>query len=117
MAGIVEEIIIFQVAVISGAVVRFFYQSLCCFRKIWKHKRWVIELEDLGFWIGTALYLFVQIYYTNNGVIRGYFILGIVVGAIIASRILKKIKKLHQKIYNMHFGKDIAKNVKKRYYN
>ena len=117
MTAIVGEMLGFLTAIISGMVVKLGYQTLCCVRDIWKHNYFLIGIEDLLFWIGTAMYLFVQIYHTNNGSVRWGFILGVVVGVWIASVILKKVKKTVEKIYNLHLVKNIAKNKEKRYYN
>ena len=116
MTGIIEEILGFLTAVLSGGIVRFWYQCLVCFRQIVKHKWLAIEIEDLLFWVITAIYLFVQIYYTSSGSIRWYFALGIVLGVCISTFLGKKIEKVLKKIYNLQLGENIAKSRKKRYY-
>lgn len=116
MPGIREEIISFLIAIISGSIIRLCYQCISCFRGIVKHKLLLIEIEDILFWIGTAVYLFVQIYYTSNGSIRWYFVLGVVFGVLLSTAFLRKMKKVLKKIYDFHLGKNIAKNGKKRYY-
>lgn len=104
-------------AVITGIIVRISYHCLTCFRGIVKHSLLVIGIEDILFWIGSAIYIFVQIYYTSSGIVRWYFVLGIVLGALISTFLLRKMKKMLKKIYDFHSGKNIAKNKKKRYYN
>jgi len=109
MTGIEKELIGFLSAVVSGAVVRLCYQCLTCLRGIVKHSLLLIEIEDALFWLGTALYVFVQIYYTSSGSIRWYFVLGIVFGAIAVSIFLRKMKKTFKKIYRLHAGKNVDK--------
>ena len=109
--------IAFFSAIVSGIVVRMSYHCIMCFRKIIKHKHFVIEVEDLLFWIVSAIYMFVQIYHTTNGRVRWYIVLGIVIGARISTIFLRKWKKMTKKIYDFHAGKNIAKRDKKRYYN
>ena len=116
MLGIREEILGFLTAVLSGGIVRIWYQCLTCFRYIFKHKQIAIEIEDLLYWIGTAFYLFVQIYHTSNGSIRWYFVLGIVLGVLISTIFCKKTEKSLKKIYNLQAREHIAKSPKKRYY-
>lgn len=116
MSGIRGEILGLLTAILSGAIVRLCYQCLICFRHIFKHKLIAIEIEDLLFWIGTAIYLFVQIYHTSDGSIRWYFVLGIVSGALISTVFCKKVKENLKKIYNLQTGENIAKSRKKRYY-
>lgn len=102
MQGIEKEIIVFAAALLSGASVRLTYRCLEIFREIVKHSLLVINIEDMVFWIGAAVYLFIQIYQTNSGSIRWHFILGVVVGAIFMSFFVKKAEKfwglfLHKK--------------------
>ncbi|MGN1266714.1 MAG: spore cortex biosynthesis protein YabQ [Dorea sp.] len=118
MITIQEELLIFVMAVIAGAVVRLFYRAITIFRKIFKHKLWVINLEDLVFWLVISVYLFVQIYHTSNGSIRWYFVLGVVVGVVGISAFIQKIEKALKKIYVSEKEKnreELAKKSKKRY--
>lgn len=120
MITIREELLIFIMAVIAGAVVRLSYRALTIFRKIFKHKLWVINLEDLVFWLVISVYLFVQIYHTSNGSIRWYFVLGVVVGVVGISAFIQKIEKALKKIYVSKKEKnceELAKKSKKRYDN
>ena len=116
MTGIREEVFSFLTAVLSGGIVRLLYQCLVCFRYIFKHKLIVIEIEDLLFWILSAVYLFVQIYHTSDGSIRGYFVLGIVLGVLIFTFFWRKIENKLKKIYELQMRENIAKSRKKRYY-
>lgn len=109
MPGLKEELMVFVMAVISGAIVRLAYRCIACFRNIIRHNLAAIGIEDLIFWIGSAIYIFVQIYHTSDGVIRWYFILGVVLGAIFASVFFGWMKKLHKKIYTRSH-KDFTKN-------
>ena len=93
MEGIEKEVIVFAVAVLAGASVRLTYRCLGCFREIIKHSLLVMGIEDLVFWTGAAIYLFIQIYQTNSGRIRWHFILGVVIGVFLMSAFLKKTKK------------------------
>ena len=99
MPGIREEFIVFVLAVLSGAIVRLVYKCISSFREIVRHSLAAIGAEDFLFWMGSALYLFVQIYHTSNGSIRWYFILGVVVGAVFTSFLFRRMKKIHKKIY------------------
>lgn len=110
MPGIREEIVVFVLAVISGGIVRLAYRCISCLRQIIKHRQVLIEIEDLFFWVGAAIYLFVQIYHTSDGSIRWYFILGVAFGAILMTFILNKIEKIFQKIYT-HKQKDFHKGL------
>ncbi len=100
MPEIEEELIIFLVSVVTGIMLRLIYQSISCFRQLIDHSRLAMGVEDMIFWLGAALYVFVQIYYTSDGSIRWYFILGLVSGAAFCTMIFIKIKKVNEK--NLH---------------
>ena len=109
MPEIRAEILVFLLAVIAGCVARLSYHCIVCFREIVRHSLLVMGIEDILYWMGAAIYFFVQIYHTSNGVIRWYFILGVVLGAIFASVFFGWMKKLHKKIYTRSH-KDFTKN-------
>lgn len=97
MPEIGEELIIFLVSVVTGIMLRLIYQSISCFRQLISHSRLAMGVEDMVFWLGAALYVFVQIYHTSDGSIRWYFILGLVFGAAFCTMILIKIEKMSKK--------------------
>lgn len=99
MAGIKSEVYIFLMSIMTGMIVRLMYRCISCFRQIIKHSLVVIEIEDLIYWLGTAIYIFVQIYHTSSGMIRWYSTLGLVLGAVIMTCFLKKCEKMYKKIY------------------
>ena len=92
MPGIEREVVVFAVALLSGASVRLAYKCLGCFREIIKHSLTLMGIEDIVYWICAALYLSIQIYQTNSGRIRWHFILGVVLGAVLMSLLVKKLK-------------------------
>ena len=109
MYGIEVEGLSFLEAVLTGMTVCSVYTCLRALRRIIRHTPAAIAAEDLFFWLGTALYMFVQIHHTTSGSIRWYFILGVVLGAIFASVFFGWMKKLHKKIYTRSH-KDFTKN-------
>lgn len=104
MPEIREEVLIFFQAILAGMIVRFTYRGLHCLREIVRHSLFMIEAEDILFWIATAFYLFVQIYHTSDGSIRWYFVLGIVLGAAVSSGFIWWIEKRAKK--NLHSEKE-----------
>lgn len=97
-SSIKAELAIVAVAVLTGTILRFSYAVLQCLRNIHKHPKWLIGAEDLCFWIVAAVYVFVQIYYTNHGMIRLDFVLGIVVGSLISEKMLLFFQNIRKKI-------------------
>ena len=105
-----EELIIFVLAIISGLIVRLVYRCISCFRQIVKHGYLAMGIEDVVFWVGVSVYLFVQIYHTSSGSIRWYFALGVVFGVFLMSLFLKKVEELFQKIYTRR-KKDLSETL------
>ena len=83
--GITKELFIFLSAILSGAIVRLVYRCISC-------------LRNVIHWVGTAIFLFVQIYYTSSGSVRWYFVLGIGLGASAMSVFLVAVRKWYRKI-------------------
>ena len=102
--GIGKELFIFLLAVLAGAIARLAYRCISCLREVVHHAHWVVELEDLVYWIGTAIFLFVQIYYTSNGSVRWYFILGVGIGVGIMSFLIVAVQKACRKIVGSASG-------------
>ncbi len=93
MPEIQGELIIFLVSVVTGIMLRLIYRSIGIFRQLVEHSLIFIGVEDLIFWVGAALYVFVQIYHTSDGSIRWYFILGLVFGTLFCEAVLRRLKK------------------------
>ena len=113
MPGIREEMIVFLVAAASGAIVRLAYQCIRCFRRIIEHKLLAVSVEDMIFWVCSAIYMFVQIYHTSDGSIRWYFILGVALGVILMWVFLDREEKLFKKIYGKE-QKDLRQGLDKK---
>lgn len=102
--GISEELYILLNAVWTGINICIVYESLSCFRKVVKHKDWVVSIQDFGFWIFTSVYMFARVFSCNNGKWRWYYFIGIVVGVwaihIIWGRIEKTCRKIRKTLKN-----------------
>ena len=96
--GIGKELFVFLLAILAGAIVRLAYRCISCLRNVVHHAHWVIELEDLVYWVGSAIFLFVQIYYTSSGSVRWYFILGVGIGVSGMSFLIVLVQRLCRKI-------------------
>ena len=117
MPGIEREGVVFLEALLSGMIVSMAYICIRKFRRVIKHNLAAITIEDLFFWLGTAIYLFVQIYHTSDGSIRWYFVLGVVLGAVSILVIDRVRKKMNKKLYvdrKVNSEKSIDKKKEKR---
>ena len=115
--GIGKELFIFLLAILAGAIVRLAYRCISCLRNVVHHAHWVIELEDLFYWIGSAIFLFVQIYYTSSGSVRWYFILGVGIGVSGMSFLIVLVQRLCRKIVGAtgeFFTETLEKGRKRR---
>ena len=68
-----------------GAGLLLCYDFLRIFRRLIRHKTWGIAAEDLLFWLCCALVMFGFMYRMNEGVIRGFLVLGTAVGMVLYS--------------------------------
>lgn len=91
--GIEKELSVFLQAALAGNFVCLVYDAIRVLRRIIKHNLFWVSLEDIVFWIGTGIYLFVQIYQTSNGTIRWYFVVGVFFGGIVTQFVVGKIAK------------------------
>ncbi|TCK87860.1 spore cortex biosynthesis protein YabQ [Natranaerovirga hydrolytica] len=71
---------VFLVAIGTGIVIGLFYDCIRIFRRIIKHSNFVINIEDMLFWIISSMILFITLFKQNNGIIRGYIIIGVIIG-------------------------------------
>ncbi|MCI8638808.1 MAG: hypothetical protein HFG41_06620 [Coprococcus sp.] len=98
MLGIQIEFAVFNHAILTGIFIVSVYLGLRVLRRLIGHALWVINLEDVLYWIFAAGYLFVQIYHTSDGMIRWYFVLGLVIGMLIMKFSAFLAKKIDKKI-------------------
>lgn len=79
--AILREIYILGTAVLSGALLFFCYDSLRIFRRVIPHDVFWISVEDLIYWLLVTIVVFVMLYQTDDGMIRGFSLGGIGLGA------------------------------------
>ena len=100
MLGIEKEMAVFLSACLTGIFVCLIYLSIRVIRRIVRHSLFMISLEDFVFWIGTGIYLFMEVFRTCSGSIRWYYVLGVVLGGVITIDLELKIKKYYEKERN-----------------
>lgn len=77
-----ETILFFQ-SLGLGVFLILCYDLLGALRKVICHSVAVSAAEDLVYWIGTGIVVFVCIYRENQGILRSFLVLGILLGAFI----------------------------------
>ena len=103
MIGLKVEGTAFLQAVLSGMIVCSGYICIRRLRRVIRHNLIVIAIEDAIFWLVSSVYLFVQIYYTSDGSIRWYFVLGVALGVVLVNCLVRKLEKIREK--NVRGGK------------
>lgn len=87
---IIVELQFFLISILWGALILASYDVLRIFRRVIKHNYFFIAIEDLLFWVITSVFIFAMIYNENNGIIRGFSIMGMALGMVIYHYLLSK---------------------------
>jgi spore cortex biosynthesis protein YabQ len=89
-----EEIIMqlqfFAISILWGGIILLIYDVLRIFRRLKKHGNIMIAAQDILFWIAASIFIFVMIYQVNNGIIRGFCVMGMAIGMVIYHFILSE---------------------------
>ena len=75
-----SEVLFFLYSVLTGSFFAFIYDHFRLLRRLIRHARFVVHLEDLIFWIICFFVSFFLLYYGNNGVLRFCACLGAAIG-------------------------------------
>lgn len=65
---------------LRGVIILVLYDGVRIFRRIVPHGVVAVALEDVLYWIGTALLIFQLLYRENDGAVRGYALFAVAVG-------------------------------------
>ncbi|NLP14027.1 MAG: spore cortex biosynthesis protein YabQ [Clostridium sp.] len=82
---------VFLSCVLGGMIIAFVYDIFRVRRKAIKSGNLIVYFEDFIYWIIVALVLFAVVYRSNEGEIRGYLILGVIIGIILYAFLLSRI--------------------------
>jgi len=80
--SVTNQAFIFLSSVIGGLIIGFVFDVFRIFRRVVKTANIVIGLQDILFWILVSIILFGLIFITNNGELRWYEFLGVILGVI-----------------------------------
>lgn len=78
-----HEVTVFLSAMGSGAIAGFIYDLFRLKRKALKTKAFIVGLEDVIFWVFTALLVFTTATISNQGEVRLYFIFAAFIGVVL----------------------------------
>ncbi len=81
--SITVELHFFLISILWGGILLLAYDILRILRRLIPHDGFFIALEDLFFWVLASLFVFAMIYRVNDGVIRGFSALGVILGGVL----------------------------------
>lgn len=84
------ELMFFLVSIKGGIILLLAYDVLRIIRRIIAHNRFFVAVEDVLFWIVTSIYIFGIMYQQNDGIIRGFSILGMGLGMVFYYHLFSK---------------------------
>lgn len=80
---IYDEAHLFFVCFVLGVVLALVYDGIRILRLLFCHGDWLVDVEDLLYWIFTAWMVFRTLFHYNQGVLRGYAFVGMFFGVVI----------------------------------
>ena len=80
--SIASQLYLLLIFIISGIAIGIFFDIFRILRKTFKTSDFVTYIEDVIFWILTGIFFLVVLFKFNNGEIRNYVILGVIIGII-----------------------------------
>ena len=116
-SGISRELQFFGLAVLRGVFILVLYDLLRIFRRVLPHGVWAIALEDVLYWIATALLIFQLLYRENDGAVRGYALLAVASGMVLYHQTFSNFLENSTRSANCHtfLQKEIEKTDKRAY--
>lgn len=91
VSGLEIELALFLRSLLLGAGLLAVYDGIRIFRRFFSHGMLWISLEDAVYWTAAAIFFFLQLCEVNNGIIRGYILLGMALGAWIYYCLLSRL--------------------------
>ncbi len=103
MSGyMIRELTLCVIAFWAGARLSLVYDCLRILRKLFPHKGWLVSLEDMLFWLGTAVFLCVLLFQENSGALRIYLAGCVILGA---AAWQKSLGPLFVRVFSFVLGK------------
>ncbi|MCI8852429.1 MAG: hypothetical protein HFI32_02860 [Lachnospiraceae bacterium] len=97
MAG---ELELFAQAFVWGMTMMLAYDGLSLLRLLFRHGTALLAVEDLCYWIVYSILLFRMMYVENDGMIRGFALLAVLLGTILYFQLKKAVISVEKKLQN-----------------
>lgn len=105
-----HQVYVFLVFIVNGIIIGLIFDTFRIARKSFKTPNFVTYIEDILFWIITGITIIYSIFVFNNGELRFYIFLGLMLGIILYLLLLSKhIIKISVSI--IVFTKNITRKV------
>lgn len=88
---IIKEADVLLISLVMGMGMLLVYDLLRIFRRLIPHGTIWVGVEDMLFWIASAIALFAMLYQENSGYIRGFAIGGVLVGMLFYNLLLSRL--------------------------
>lgn len=88
---IIKEADVLVISFLMGMTLLLVYDQIRIFRRLVPHGTIWVGIEDMLFWIASAVLLFAMLYKENSGYIRGFVIGGVVVGMLLYNLLLSRL--------------------------
>jgi len=89
--AITFELQFFLVSIFSGTLILLVYDGFRIVRRLIKHNEVFLAIEDLIFWVAASVFIFAMMYQENNGIIRGFSVMGMTIGMVLYHYILSEL--------------------------
>lgn len=88
---ITVELQFFCWSILWGAIILLSYDVLRILRRLINHNSIFLAIEDLIFWVITSVFIFAMMYRENNGIIRGFAVMGMAIGMFLYHYLLSEL--------------------------
>ena len=82
-----EELRYLFICIFNGFMLTMVYDAFRILRRIIKHRKWILYLEDILYGLCIGFYLFKVNFDKNNGVVRGFVFIALLCGSLIYSKL------------------------------
>lgn len=87
--SIVQEVTFFLHSVVMGLIITFAYDWILVLRRLHRHGRFLMSVEDFLYWFLCGIGVFYMLYRENNGVLRWFAVIGAALGMLFYKMIIK----------------------------
>lgn len=85
------QLYVFLATFYAGIVIGFMYDIYKIYRSILKTKKFTAAIQDILFWIAISIVVIYVLVFSNDGKVRGYSLIGFILGALIYNLLLSRI--------------------------